>query len=215
MRIGERLRNIREKKGISRKKLATHIGENHRKIEHFEYGTQRMQADLLPAMCQYLGVSVEYLVTGKDINTNTSPPNSQDIVHIPFYGDTPVSAGGGRVVWSESVTTYLPFDKAWLQQRIGTITELIGFPVMGDSMEPTYTSGDTVICSVIKKFIGDGVYVICLDDTIMVKRLSLSPNRILHVISDNPLNPNYQINLSEENLNFYIIALVKGVVKLG
>ena len=80
-------------------------------------------------------------------------------------------------------------------------------------MHPTLEPNDILICLRVEKFEGDGIYIVRLDDCVMVKRLSLHPNSIVKVTSDNSNHTAFDIDLKEEQNNFDIIAAVRTYIR--
>lgn len=108
---------------------------------------------------------------------------------IPCY-DITASAGAGRLVLDEEPVNFLPFRSDWLTQMAsGGSADLAVLSVQGDSMYPTLDDGDQILLDRQQIDIGrEGIFVIRLDTTLHVKRLSLNPaSAKLVVKSDNPL----------------------------
>jgi phage repressor protein C with HTH and peptisase S24 domain len=98
------------------------------------------------------------------------------------------SAGAGALNDAEMLAGKVGFDEKWLR-RLGVDpaqVELIR--VDGDSMLPTLADGDDIMVdkSAAVKAIKDGVHVIRMDDTLMVKRLKRGKGGRVSVLSDNP-----------------------------
>jgi len=62
--VGERIKKMRENKGVSRASLAHALGVKETKIQDIERGKQKIPSDLLTKMSGYFGVKVEYILTG-------------------------------------------------------------------------------------------------------------------------------------------------------
>lgn len=56
-----RLKDLREKRGISIRKLAEQVGISHTQISRIERGEQAMSVPHAVALADYFGVSVDYL----------------------------------------------------------------------------------------------------------------------------------------------------------
>ncbi len=105
------------------------------------------------------------------------------------------SAGAGSFDGDEKVTAHIAFDPAWLRQLARSGTELLSIiRVQGDSMAPTLADGDEILVDRGDAAAGlrDGIYVLRIDDALVVKRLGVSPAaRTLSVRSDNPAYPGW------------------------
>ena len=99
------------------------------------------------------------------------------------------AAGAGAIPLEEARRPYFAFDERWLKALTPTPSDkLTIIRVAGDSMAPTLRAGDDILldpadCGDLR----DGVYVLRVDDSLVVKRLALNPvgGRVT-VQSDNP-----------------------------
>ena len=116
--------------------------------------------------------------TNKDFGT--------EVVHIPRY-DVKVSAGGGSWTMDQTIVEQMPFQDRWLRQQLGrSADQMVLVSVEGDSMEPTLEENDLVLIDRQQtEFAREGIYVIRLDDMLMVKRLQRQPKGLIQIISDN------------------------------
>ena len=106
-----------------------------------------------------------------------------------------VSAGPGAVVGEEFGRPYIGFDERWLKSLTPTPPSKLSIVrVEGDSMSPTLNPGDEILVDLgdCADRLRDGIYVIRVDDALVVKRLALNPmGRSLTVQSDNPAYPDW------------------------
>ena len=121
----------------------------------------------------------------------------QDDSDLPSAGLVPIarssaraSAGPGAVAVEEQGRPYFAFDERWLRRLTGASPgSLTMLRVEGDSMAPTLSDGDDILLDVSDsdERLRDGIYVLRLEDALMVKRLTLHPiARRVTVQSDNP-----------------------------
>lgn len=101
-----------------------------------------------------------------------------------------VSAGPGAIPVDESGKPYFAFDGRWLKALTATpANQLTIIRVEGDSMAPTLNTGDDILVDLADRTerLRDGIYVLRVDDALLVKRLALNPvARRVTVQSDNP-----------------------------
>lgn len=101
-----------------------------------------------------------------------------------------VSAGPGAVVTEEFGKPYFAFDERWLKALTSTSTDSLSIVrVEGDSMAPSLNAGDEILVDLgdCAGRLRDGIYVVRVDDALVVKRLALHPmGRRVTVQSDNP-----------------------------
>ncbi|HXS49502.1 MAG TPA: S24 family peptidase [Sphingomicrobium sp.] len=106
-----------------------------------------------------------------------------------------VSAGPGAVVTEELGKPYFAFDERWLKALTPSQPSKLSIVrVEGDSMAPTLNPGDDILVDLgdAAERLRDGIYVLRIDDAVVVKRLALNPtNRRLTVQSDNPAYPDW------------------------
>ncbi len=105
------------------------------------------------------------------------------------------SAGPGALVAGEIAKAYFAFDGRWLKALTGTpAAKLSIICVEGDSMAPTLNAGDDILVdpSDCDERLRDGIYVMRVDDSLVVKRIALHPvGRRVTVQSDNPAYPDW------------------------
>jgi phage repressor protein C with HTH and peptisase S24 domain len=101
-----------------------------------------------------------------------------------------VSAGPGALVTEELGKAYFAFDERWLKSLTSSgPANLSIVRVEGDSMTPTLNAGDDILVDLgdAGERLRDGIYVLRIDDALVVKRLALNPmGRRVTIQSDNP-----------------------------
>lgn len=106
------------------------------------------------------------------------------------------SAGAGALTGEEFRNGTVGFDRRWLRS-LGLAPENLSIiAVEGESMSPTLNSGDTIMVDRGDgaERLRDGIYVLRLDEALMVKRVALPPRRgasTLTISSDNPHYPSW------------------------
>jgi phage repressor protein C with HTH and peptisase S24 domain len=109
--------------------------------------------------------------------------------------DVGAAAGAGAFDGTERADSHIAFDPVWLRQLArGAPDQLSIIRVQGDSMAPTLGDGDDILVdrSDGSERLRDGVYVLKMDDALVVKRLALSPAApTLTIRSDNPAYPSW------------------------
>ena len=108
--------------------------------------------------------------------------------------DVDASAGAGAFEGDESREGHIAFDPLWLRRVARGAPDLLSIiRVAGDSMAPTLADGDDILvdrgdCAARLR---DGIYVLRIDDALVVKRLAVSPARTVSIRSDNPAYPGW------------------------
>ncbi|WP_164885842.1 S24 family peptidase [Paenirhodobacter populi] len=122
-----------------------------------------------------------------------SPPAPREaadsrVVMIPLYEGVQPSAGHGSAVRSEAPTTRMAFDLQWLK-FIGIQPDAaVVLPARGDSMSPTIENGAPMLVDTSKTEITSGyIYVIAVEDDLLVKRVRRRLDGSIELISDNAI----------------------------
>jgi len=101
-----------------------------------------------------------------------------------------VSAGPGAIPGEELGKPYFAFDERWLKALTSSPPANLSIVrVEGDSMAPTLNAGDDILVDLgdAADRLRDGIYVLRIDEALVVKRLALNPlGRRVTVQSDNP-----------------------------
>jgi len=77
--IGNRIRSLREKHGLTRSQLAKALGLTFQAIFNWEEAGRVPRVDTLTRLAEVLGVSTHYLMTGKEDNDAHSPSRAQGL----------------------------------------------------------------------------------------------------------------------------------------
>lgn len=171
--------------------LSRMLGRNPAYIQQFvRRGVpKRLKEEERRKLARYFSVS-ETLLGG--------PPESEDaprgLVSVKQHPVT-VSAGPGALVTEEIGRPYLAFNERWLKALTPSQPSKLSIVrVDGDSMAPTLNAGDEILVDLgdCVERLRDGIYVLRVDDALVVKRLALNPvGHSVTVRSDNPIYPDW------------------------
>jgi phage repressor protein C with HTH and peptisase S24 domain len=170
--------------------LSRLLGRNASYIQQFvkRGSPRRLDHEDVLKLAEYFGVAPAVLGA-----RGTSAEDQ--LVRVPRY-DIGASAGHGAFHESEQLVSHIAFERSWLRQLCGTISASLAFiKVQGDSMSPTLSDGDDILVdeSDGAARIRDGIYVLRRDDSLMVKRIAVSPTgRHATIKSDNPSYPEWR-----------------------
>lgn len=171
--------------------LSRMLGRNPAYIQQFvRRGVpKRLKEEERRKLARYFSVS-EALLGGPP--EQEAPANGLiDVKRHPVM----VSAGPGAIVTEEVGKPYFAFDERWLKALTPSgPSKLSIVRVEGDSMAPTLNAGDDILVDLGDSVerLRDGIYVLRIDDALVVKRLALNPTaRRLTVQSDNPAYPDW------------------------
>lgn len=133
-------------------------------------------------------VSLDWLRNGSEGNGRAPglAVQMEEYVGLPVY-DLRAAAGHGKLVEREEIIDVLKFKRSWIELELhANPTDLALLHVDGDSMEPVLHPGDTILID--RRDTGpnrDAIYVMRIDDALLVKRLQRLPGGQLRVMSDN------------------------------
>ncbi|WP_417842154.1 LexA family transcriptional regulator [Terasakiella sp.] len=139
------------------------------------------------------GITLQWLLTGKGERMESG--NSAQQLAVPHYA-IQASAGGGALVEAEKIEQHLTLSRAWLAREGISSSDLIGIYAKGDSMEPTITSGDSLLIDREDNVVGSdgGIYVINYEGELFVKRVQKLLDGRIAVTSDNKHHMSIEIS---------------------
>lgn len=171
--------------------LSRMLGRNPAYIQQFvRRGVpKRLREEERRKLARYFSVSEAMLGGPPD---DLAGPNG--LISVKRHPVT-VSAGPGAIVNEESGKPYFAFDEKWLNSLTATPPANLSIVrVDGDSMSPTLNAGDEILVDLGDRAdrLRDGIYVLRIDDALVVKRIALNPiGRRVTVQSDNPAYPDW------------------------
>ena len=183
------LQRLIEERGEDYSGLSRLLGRNAAYVQQYmkRGSPRRLAEDDRRLLARYFGVD-EALLGGPPA------PRGRGLTPVPRL-DVSASAGAGAFDGDERAESHIAFDPAWLRQVArGAPDQLSIIRVEGDSMAPTLGDGDDILVDRGDgaERLRDGIYVLRMDDALVVKRLALHPaGRSLTVASDNPAYPSW------------------------
>ncbi|HMT43782.1 MAG TPA: S24 family peptidase [Chakrabartia sp.] len=190
------LERIIRERGEDYSSLSRLLGRNAAYIQQFiSRGTPRKLAeDDRRTLARYLGVD-EALLGGPagGASAGAGARDADDIVVVPRFA-VGASAGPGAHAGSEEQTGSIGFDQRWLRRLGANPRGLSMIMVQGESMAPTLNDGDDILVDRTDAAdrMRDGIYVLRVDDALIVKRLAVNPaTRSYRIRSDNPAWPDW------------------------
>ena len=175
-------------------RISALIGRNSSYIQQFiRRGTPRkLDEQDRRILAHYFSVSEEELGGNEGPPLAPAPAGHPIAVPILSVGG---SAGHGSLEGQEQSSASMCFDSRWLR-ALGVKPDRISIiHVQGESMAPTLYDGDEIMIDHDDgaSRIRDGIYVLRLDDGLMIKRVVIGPLRgQLSVGSDNPAYPQWK-----------------------
>lgn len=200
MDVRQTLEQLCRERGQDYAGLSRLIGRNSAYIQQFiRRGTpRRLPEQERRVLARHFGVP-EHL-----LGAEPTPVIAAGLVPVPLL-DLKVSAGPGTAGGTELPLAQIGFDPAWLNRLTSAGSEDLNLvQVEGDSMAPTLLPGDDILVdrSDGEARVRDGIYVLRIDDSLLVKRLTVHPvSRRVTLQSDNPAYADWpDLTLTDINL---------------
>lgn len=177
-RVGERIKEVRKKLGLTQKEFAEAIGISQSRLSEIEKGETTKESVLI-AISQKFKVSLEWLKHGTgDMWLKSEEVIPAELIAVPVI--TSVGAGG---------FVYTP-DHVLVERSKIKAKSLVAFRVEGDSMEPTIMRGEFVFIEEATEAEDNKVYLIACeeDNGLKVRRLRKIEGK-WWLFCDNPAYP--------------------------
>jgi SOS-response transcriptional repressor LexA len=189
--IRETLDRLIRERGEDYLSISRLLGRNAAYVQQFiRRGVPRkLDEDDRRTLARYFGVDEALL--GGTATGLTSARSALTLVPRFALG---ASAGPGAFAEDEAVQGQIGFDPAWLRGLGVSQSALSMIRVKGDSMAPTLGDGDDIMVDREDNAerARDGIYVLRMDDALIVKRLAPNPaTRRCAITSDNPAYPDW------------------------
>jgi len=143
----------------------------------------------------YPSSTATHLTTGAENHTKLTASSHSgneirvnNFVTVPKY-DLPITSGErDMAIHSPQIVDHLAFKKEWLEEMSVNNNCLALIAVKDDSMEPTLRSDDLILTDTSTGHIeNNSIYVLRLDNELIVKRIQRKVNGSVIVKSDNPV----------------------------
>ncbi|MCX9146341.1 S24 family peptidase [Erythrobacter sp. WG] len=195
-----RLLQLSQERGASLAALSELLGRNPTYLQQFirKGSPRKLEEQDRATLARFLGVAEEELREAKD-NSYAQPVNRDpagEWVEVPRL-DLGASAGPGRVPGGEAAFDTFRFSRRWLEEQGLARAELSAIRVEGDSMEPLLNDGDEILVDRSPRPFRDGLHVVRLGDTLMVKRVASAGAGRIALLSQNLAYPPVEVAAEE------------------
>jgi hypothetical protein len=176
-----------EQQGVSLAALSLLLGRNSSYLQQFvRKGSPRRLAETdRLALARFFGVDEGLLGAPEEISSRMDATSRRDWVEVPRLA-LGASAGGGTLAGDEAPVGAFRFAARWLREQGLEPAMLSAIVVAGDSMEPTLRDGDEILVDRTRRPLRDGIHVVRLDDSLLVKRIDTGRPGTIALVSDNP-----------------------------
>lgn len=192
--IAERMKEARERAGLSQPALAERAGVSQGTIGNIESGIRKRPRELL-AIAAALGVSPEWLENGKDSGASVhapvlAPESGAPAIRVPLLANAGSMGPGTDIQHDDVLVGHISLSEQWVARRLQptSVAALRFIHAYGDSMHPTFEDGDVLLVDTgmrDPKAI-DGVYVMAANDRVYIKRVRQRMDGVVEISSDNP-----------------------------
>lgn len=198
MTLGLRLKEERERLGMSQTQLGELGGVGKMSQINYEKDQRSPKADYLTAL-DAIGIDISYVLTGRREGAGSvaaqrvadgtplaaSAAPGPGLAPIKLY-DVEGAAGAGRSLEAERVEGVLHFPQAQLTALGLDAERVAGIKVRGDSMENTLADGDWVLVNLADTdYRQEGVFLLLVSGERRIKRVQRLAGGALYLISDN------------------------------
>lgn len=208
--IGYKIKKIRKTLELSQVDMAKELGVTERTLRDYEKERFGVGYDFLIKLVERYDVNPNWIFKGEwpifqkeeeDGGIKKLPSEKKEnLVYIPKF-DVRAAAGAGAYIDTEQVEYIVAFDQMLLRRMLGYSSKTIhAISASGDSMAPFINDSDLLLVDHAKNIPQDGVYVLRIDDTLIVKRIQCLPNNRLKIMSDNPIYQPYEVDLTTDNV---------------
>lgn len=184
--IRQRLLDLAAERRVSLSALSRMIGKNASYLQQFvrKGSPRKLEEEDRRMLAGFFRVDEAELGRTKEISLDSS----FDWADVPRL-TVGASAGQGAAPAGEEVLGVIRFSRRWLRGMGLQPPMLSTISVSGDSMEPTLRDGDEILVDRTPGAPRDGIHVVRLEDSLLVKRLDTGrPGRVV-LRSDNPAYP--------------------------
>ncbi|RFA24423.1 hypothetical protein CAI21_21610 [Alkalilimnicola ehrlichii] len=229
--LGKALRGFRSNRKMTLSAVADPVGYDAGNLSRVERGTQGIASDVLVGIADALDVSLariyeaaELIYKGETVDfsvTRTShytaggyqqessveeskSDYSGEVLKVPMMNAEFSMGSGIYQPERDAIVDFMHLSLPWIRSRLvisrpDALRVVIG---LGDSMYPTFSSGDPLLVDTgITELKIDAVYCLAREDELLIKRIQRQIDGGFAIISDNPsYQPQYIASPEAANL---------------
>jgi SOS-response transcriptional repressor LexA len=209
MGIGDRIRSLRLKAGLTQKDLAAFIGISQTHMSQLEMGKRRVDADWIPKIAQALKCRPEDVVSDTSQKANHDITRITDnIIFIPLLSDVTKACcgmGNGYEFPDETIERRIPVDL----DTLGPISTagLLSLKVEGDSMTGAKIyDGDIAIIAPEEESMSGNVVLVCYGPQLkwMIRWFYSKPDGTIVLKAANREYPDIEVTPEDVEMGWYV-----------
>lgn len=210
MKLGIKIKNLREERGLTQMQLADLTGLSRASIQLYEANKVEIPLKKLADISNALNIDTSFF-----IEDNISQGKSQsDLIKLNYFPNISVSAGYGATNDNETKEV-VEINQSFLAAvGLKVFKNLDLISVFGDSMEPFVSNGEMVIVERTSEARNDDVVIANINGEVYVKRLQRAPfGNVVKLVSTNPAY--IDIELKDDELEYLkIVGVVRAKIRL-
>ncbi len=200
----ERLLDLSRERGASLSALSRLIGRNGTYLQQFirKGSPRKLEEEDRRTLAEFFGIAESEL--GAPAEDNSYGP----AVRLPAAAQKGgwvmvprlplgASAGPGAMAADERPFDSFGFSRRWLREQGLEGAQLSAIRVEGDSMEPLLRDGDEILVDRAPRAFRDGIHVVRLGDTLVVKRVAALGAGRISLLSQNMAYPPVEVGAEE------------------
>ncbi|MEZ5695199.1 MAG: S24 family peptidase [Sphingomonadaceae bacterium] len=195
----QRLLELAEERGSSLSGLSRLIGRNATYLQQFirKGSPKKLEEEDRRVLAEFFGVPESELGAREENSYVSSVPKTKgewvDVPRLPLGA----SAGPGAIAQEEAPFDSFRFSRRWLREQGLDSAMLSAIAVEGDSMEPLLRHGDEILVDRTPRPLRDGIHVLRVGESLLVKRVAQSvPGRVT-LLSQNLAYPPVEVDLDD------------------
>lgn len=202
-----RLAQLSKERGASLASLSELLGRNASYLQQFikKGSPRKLEEGDRRTLAEFFGVDESELGAPDNPTQEKSyraGPDGRRLAPEAGYIDVPrlnigASAGPGALPAGEEAFDAFRFSRRWLAEQGLEGAKLSAITVEGDSMEPLLNDGDEILIDTSERPFRDGVHVVRLGDTLMVKRVAQAGAGRFSLLSQNLAYPPVDVGAEE------------------
>ena len=183
--IGNRIKIARGK--MAQVDFAEKCGISIRALQNYEQDISTPSGESLTKICTLSGLSADWLLTGMGPKHRDEPgkDGTGEYYYIPHY-NVATSAGPGAMVEAEAIDKFLAFRCDWIHTTLRANPQnLFLLRVIGDSMTPVISDGDTIMVDKSQtRPLHGKIFLLLAEGCLLVKRLQVGQEGLYAVSED-------------------------------
>lgn len=199
----DRLLELAQRQGVSLAGLSEMIGRNPTYLQQFirKGSPRKLEERDRQVLAGFFGVDEAELGGGAGAEEKSYSPRARLPLDAAWI-DVPrlalaASAGPGATVAGEEPFDAFRFSRRWLREQGLDGTMLSAIAVEGDSMEPLLRAGDEVLVDRRPQPFRDGIHVVRMGETLLVKRVAAQGGGRFALLSQNLAYPPLEVDAGE------------------